>query len=484
MIGSALPVICAAALLLGLLSLPKLPRGWQLVVDLVLVAGCSLLFLVLGGSPLRPLTARPAPALWAEALALAWWVFAVRLVAGVIRLQLGHARRSRETRLVSDLLAGGVYVCGALIILNDVLRVPIGGVVATSGIIAIVLGLALQNTLGDVFAGIAVGVEKPFSPGDRIRLGEELEGRVVQINWRSIRIRTDEDDLAIIPNSTVAKAQIVNRSVPNECRATHLDVAANAAADPRQVQTRLADALLLIDGILTQPAASVLLLRVGLRAAVYRLVFTVADAGALGRIKSDLLIQAQRQLRHAGLLPRAPDASTAEPAGDAGLRVLRDTPVFDSLDVDQLASLALRLRPLTVKAGERLFTQGEVDARVYMVDRGVIELSRTEGGGAALGRISVGEYIGEIGLLTGAPRPVSATALTDCALSVLDKAALQPLLSSSPELAAAFEASVRRGQALLDRDEAARAMSQPGEPTTLLARIRSFFSVEVGEARR
>ena len=109
-----------------------------------------------------------------------------------------------------------------LIVFNSVFALPVTGVVATSGIVAIVLGLALQNTLADVFAGIAVGSEGPFRVGDRIQLNDNLEGVVVQVNWRSIRIQTDGDDIAIIPNSVVAKAAIVNRSFPRLSTSTFL----------------------------------------------------------------------------------------------------------------------------------------------------------------------------------------------------------------------------------------------------------------------
>jgi len=71
-------------------------------------------------------------------------------------------------------------------------------------VVAVVLCLALQNTLADVFAGIAVGIERPFQVGDQISFNS-IEGQVTEINWRSIRIQTDGDDIAIIPNSLVAK---------------------------------------------------------------------------------------------------------------------------------------------------------------------------------------------------------------------------------------------------------------------------------------
>src|SRR6201999_1033115 len=103
--------------------------------------------------------------------------------------------------------------------LNSVLGLELKGLLVTSGLIAIILGLASQNTLADVFSGIAVGLDQPFHIGDRVSIGDFAEGVVVQMNWRSIRVQTDNADMALIPNSLVAKNQIINRSVPTPRRA-------------------------------------------------------------------------------------------------------------------------------------------------------------------------------------------------------------------------------------------------------------------------
>jgi hypothetical protein len=132
------------------------------------------------------------------------------LIVTTIWLSFHRNQRTSQTTLFSDLFGAAIYIATALVVLNSVFSLPVNGLLATSGVVAIVLGLALQNTLADVFAGMAVGVEAPFSVGDRNQIDEKIEGQVVQVNWRSIRIQTDGDDIAIIPNSQIAKAQIVN----------------------------------------------------------------------------------------------------------------------------------------------------------------------------------------------------------------------------------------------------------------------------------
>jgi hypothetical protein len=83
---------------------------------------------------------------------------------------------------------------------------PIEGLLATSGIVALVLGLALQSTLADLFSGIALDIEDPFGAGDRITVDGGNEGQVIEINWRATRIRNRSGDTTVIPNSQIAKS--------------------------------------------------------------------------------------------------------------------------------------------------------------------------------------------------------------------------------------------------------------------------------------
>ena len=84
------------------------------------------------------------------------------------------------------------------------------GLLATSGVVAVVLGFALQNTLSDVFSGIALNMEHPYRQGDWIRLDTGFEGEVVEINWRATHLRSREDTDIVQPNSGMATARIVN----------------------------------------------------------------------------------------------------------------------------------------------------------------------------------------------------------------------------------------------------------------------------------
>src|SRR5580704_12365535 len=220
----------------GVFGFRNLSNRVRFAFDLVCLVALSAVLHQRGGTSLfePPVAASAASTIWLRAVIVAWWILSARIVVGLLYFTFRHDRRSRETRLFFDLLAAVIYLCTTLIVLKLVLALPVGGLLATSGVVAVVLGLALQNTLADVFAGIAVDIERPFQVGDRISL-DSIEGQVTEVNWRSIRIQTDGDDIAIIPNSLVAKQMMVNRSFPSRRRTVSVEVWCPAAADPERV---------------------------------------------------------------------------------------------------------------------------------------------------------------------------------------------------------------------------------------------------------
>ena len=169
--------------------------------------------------------------------------------------------RPRETRIVADLLAGAIYTSAILAVVNYVFQVPIGGLIATSGVIAIVLGLALQSTLSDVFSGIAMGLEHAYKPGDMLWVEGDVEGQVVQICWRSTHIATLHNSIAVIPNSIIAKARFENRSAPTPTRSVTLPVTIDALVDPRRCIAALQAAIKACRIPATGPAAGIQLRR-------------------------------------------------------------------------------------------------------------------------------------------------------------------------------------------------------------------------------
>jgi small-conductance mechanosensitive channel/CRP-like cAMP-binding protein len=474
--------VLLAIALVGVLGLRRFSQRVRIVFDILCFLAISLYFWRQGALPLfPPLSGSPdSAAIWLRAVGGAWWLLGARIAVASLRFVVQHDRGSRGARLFSDLSAASIYIATAAVVLSSVFALPVTGVLATSGVVAIVLGLALQNTLADVFAGIAVGIEAPFGVGDRIQIGDRIEGRVVQMNWRSIRVQTDGDDVAIIPNSIMAKAEIINRSFPSQRRASSVEFSCPESAVPERVIETLLHATLLCPNILVKPAPGAVLTRVGSKRNFYKISFVVDSTMNLSPTKDLLLRAARRQLHYAGFLDQSRERETlnSNATGDAlaARRLLHDLVLFEGLDDRQIDGLADLLVSHRLEPEDELFAQGATDASLYIVVSGILQFTRrTEAASKIIGCIGAGEYVGEIGLLTGAPHATTAIARTHCRVHQLPREAIAPLLKENADLAFAFEKSARRGLDLLNRAVAVGDTPGIGAKGQLLLRIRSFF---------
>jgi small-conductance mechanosensitive channel/CRP-like cAMP-binding protein len=482
MTSSLLPVLILGFVIVSYISLRPFSARIRYLFDSVCFAGATFVLYRYQTLPLpgNGGTAN-ATSLWLHAVAGIWWLLGARVLVAVMSFTLNHNRRWREARLFPDLTAAAIYTAAVSVVLISVLALPIGGLLATSGVLAIVLGLALQNTLADVFAGISFGIEAPFNVGDRISLGDKIEGTVVQMNWRSIRILTDGDDVAIVPNSVVAKSDIVNRSFPTRVRSAFIELSCPAGSNPERVIDTLQQATLLCPPILPVPPSSAVLTRLGSTESRYRVTFSVSDTEHLSTTKDLLLRHARRQLYYSGLyFPRAvegiqtPHENTGRPF--PVLPLLQDIILFEALEAEQLAELAAHVKPRSLEPGEVLFAQGGTEATLFVVVSGILQISQhTEPSGQQMaGFIGAGDYIGEVGLLTGAPYAATAAARTHCKLYGLDCHVIGPLLAANSDLYAEFDRSARRGLAILNRAVAVRATNDSAHQS-LVHRIRAFF---------
>ncbi|HWT99157.1 MAG TPA: mechanosensitive ion channel family protein, partial [Terriglobales bacterium] len=335
-----------------------------------------------------------------------------------------------------------------------------------------------------------------ISVGDRVWIEGGLEGEIVEINWRAIRIRTDGNDIAVVPHSVVSKSRLINRSYPTTRRGDAVTISVTPHVSPGNVTDLIKRALLLCPAVLRDPAPSVALVRLGRKSNKYEVAFSVSSSDLLWGARSSLLKEIARQFRFAGIKPMRPHhvdggngaadvaGSLESPDESESLdlhspeRLIDELSLFHGVPRDCRHKLAGHLIRHVLEAQHIVFAQGATEASLFIIASGVLEVTReTPERKHYLGRIGPGDYIGEIGMLTGAPHAATVTALTPCIVYELRKEDLAPLLTTRPELVSAFEASARRGQELIARAVAAGVNPHNSSPGQLLSRIRAFFNL-------
>jgi small-conductance mechanosensitive channel len=322
--------------------MPRLRHPWlRLVLSLFCIVTLTGGLIPLVGSPIYPrFLADDGPTGLSEKIFVAvWWLLVARatIAGGQLALRINHGQNS--ARLLSDLVAGAVYVGAALTILDLAFGVSVTGLVATSGIIAIVLGLALQNTIGDLFSGIAMRIDRPFDIGDLISIDGSIEGRVLETNWRSTRVATSSKDIATVPNNVIAKSRITNRSVPSEVHVGVVTLAVDPSVAPERAFAMFQDAVCNVAAISPPLAATILITELSGNAVVYEVNFPVL-LPLLAEARSQLLRQVARHARYNGIA-LAPQNSTplvSVVAPDA-LQLLQAVDILRALDSEERKTL-------------------------------------------------------------------------------------------------------------------------------------------------
>jgi small-conductance mechanosensitive channel len=417
----------------------------RVIVRVVFLVVLTVVLLHAGVVPYEPLTRTGVPIEDAARalLKIAWWLWAAWFLVGLLRVFVVAEHRPREGKLIQDLLAGLVYLAALFAIVAYVFDLPIQGLLATSGAIAIILGLALQSTLSDVFSGIVINFSRPYRPGDWISIDGATDGRVIEMNWRATHILTAKRDLAIVPNSTIAKAKIVNASSPSGIHGMTVTVQLDARTPPGFGTETLRLAILNTRQILATPAPLIAVKSIAADAISFELNFFVEEVGAATRAQNELFDLISRHLAAAGIALAASQGQPAwmtpavppETAKSVTERAIDLVAIFGGLTAEERRTLAAKARPAHHEEGTVLVKEGEVLHSLFIIGVGVVSVVMpSPEGEIEILRHGPGDHYGEIGMLAGEPALANLKALAPVTTYELEKQDLVPILEARPEV--------------------------------------------------
>ncbi|MBK5551218.1 MULTISPECIES: mechanosensitive ion channel family protein [unclassified Pseudomonas] len=373
-----------------------------------------------GVSPLQaPIFADDRVAqLGATALGILWWLYAARVLTEVIGLVLMR-RIGHSGRLLQDVIGALVFLVAIVAAAGYVLELPVKGLLATSGVVAIVVGLALQSTLSDVFSGIVLNTTKPYQVDDFVVI-DGVEGKVLDIDWRATHLLTSAGTTAVVPNSVAAKAKIVNLSRPSNMHGVSISIQVPNHIRPRRVLDALDRTLQGSSTLLLNPAPKALLKEAGETMSEYVASGFIAELGKKGEVRNQLFDLAHRHLEAAGI-SRQLDG-VIEPSTRARA-LLDEVKIFRSLSEDERDRLAQAMVPQQYAAGQVVLELNEVPDSLFVIATGVVSATVPDGTGQTeAGRMGPSEVMGEQSILTDTPSQACFTALTSSIIYRIDKA--------------------------------------------------------------
>ncbi|MBF0228016.1 MAG: ABC transporter substrate-binding protein [Desulfamplus sp.] len=171
----------------------------------------------------------------------------------------------------------------------------ITSLLATSGMIAMIIGLAIQINISNIFSGIAINLESPFRIGDWIKINDSIEGKVIDITWRTTRIQTVGNNIISVPNSMASESIVQNFDYPDNAYLISIKINVSPLHPPEQVETILLNAMLSTEGVQN----AVVSFNFGEWSNEYRAIFKVKDYGKMRLYKHTVAKKISKALSQA-----------------------------------------------------------------------------------------------------------------------------------------------------------------------------------------
>ncbi len=469
----------------------RAPFRRRLALPLVTLAIFALIYYLLLPAFTAGLDADSAKLIGQVARVALWLsvvVLAVRVGSALAFELLPRARRVRETpRFVQDIFALIAYVLLTALVLKSVFpELSLGALLSGSALVGVILGLALQETLGNLFAGLSLQADRPFELGDVITVGA-FSGVVESITWRAVKVRTFTNHVVLLGNAQIAKESI--EVCPRENQNARL-VFFNAVYtdSPVKVIHVVREAVREAENVSQSITPIVRVRNLGDFAVDYEVKYWLVDYAKFN--DTDALV---RQLiwyafRRAGLTfafptqtlylerpSRHTDKSRATRL-DRLTERLSAVDIFSPLTQEELARLASSAGSHTYAPGEAIIRAGEAGDSMFVVNRGGVDVRVSDNGRPlTVASLGEGEFFGEMALFTGQPRTANVVATEETEVLEIGHDALKQLFDANPDLAESLSHTVAERRAGLD---ASRAPGQIEEvERSIFASVIQFFGL-------
>jgi small-conductance mechanosensitive channel/CRP-like cAMP-binding protein len=389
-----------------------------------------------------------------EQLPWAPWVNATGLVFaswGIIYLLLAvadsaaHRTRAHFSTILKDLLMLLSYAVVLIAVLTKDTHVDPTPIFASSAVIGVVLGFALQESLGNIFSGLTLQMSRPFAPGDWIKSGDFI-GRVQGITWRSTKVITRSNEQLEFPNSDLAKQVVINYSIG--IVADEIAIGISYSTPPNYVREVILEALRSVPGILQDPAPDVYTWEYGDYAIRYRIRYWMSDFADAERLHDTVTsslwyllrrksIEIPAPIRQLRLMREETPKADIEAFERGVMEELRQVDFLRPLSDEELRLLVGQIEVQKFGAGEAIVREGDRGDSLFIIRSGVVEVlgMTSERKQIHIRDLVHPAFFGEMALMTGEPRMATVRARTDAELLELDHDGFSELFKVHPETA-------------------------------------------------
>jgi small-conductance mechanosensitive channel len=362
----------------------------------------------------------------------------------------------------------------------------LGALFTTSAIFGVILGLALQDTLGNFFAGISLQADRPFQVGDVITVGVQRHSGVVEeITWRAVKIRTFQNHVVLISNSTAAKEPI-EVCPRNNLNARLVFFNTLFTDSPAKTIHVVREAVREADNVSQKVAPIVRIRNLGDSGVEYEVKYWLDDYAKYN--DTDALVR-QRiwyAFRRANLNFAYPTRSLLverkpkpDRDGDGGAIVerLAAVDIFAPLSSEETGMLARAATSHVFAPGETVIRAGDPGSSMFVVHKGRVTVQVSENGRPrTVATLSDGAFFGEMALFTGEPRTANVVALEETEVFEIGHAAMKRVFDTNPDLVESLSHIIaERRQGLVASEDP--SVRNEDSSAGILSSIRRFFGL-------
>ena len=378
------------------------------------------------------------------------WILVINILLSLVNVFFFSGRNSSGSKtkvpqLFLDIFRVVMVLFGAAIVLSMVWGADLGGLVTALGLGSFVIGLALQDTLGNLFSGIALVYEKPFSEGDYIEV-EDQRGRVIEMNWRAIRMETREKELIVIPHLVIGQGTIKNFSRPSKVHIMKTEIGFSHQNPPNKVKEALMQTCYATPGILHEPEPEVKTNEYTESKVVYEVEFAISDFKDHEDIMDDFMSRVWYTSRRHNLVM---------PMSQMVVHHAHQMTDKDKFKLNQLES-SLRKLPQMLPieqsnvnelidgseiqyfgTGEKVIQQGDPTGSLYVILEGeaVLETTTENMETVEIGKLGHGDFFGEITVFTKKFSSFSVRAEEDLKVITVSQNEVLDMIELNPRLA-------------------------------------------------
>ncbi|MEO0768563.1 MAG: mechanosensitive ion channel family protein [Cyanobacteria bacterium J06649_4] len=351
-------------------------------------------------------------------------------------------------KLFRDLVRSLLIAIGIAIVLSAVFGVDLQGAFTALGVGGVVLGFALQDTLGNLFSGVALLFERPFQIGDWLEVDGQ-KGRVIEVNWRSVHLVTRELEQLIVPNSVLSQAVIRNYNLPQPRHVEPVTIGFSYDDPPNTVKQVMRETALNTPGVLKNPAPVIQTISYDDFSIAYKVRLFLDDYSKVPAIRDEFVTRIWYAARRSGLSIPFPIRDVyhrqvhKEKDGELLRRLatyMKSLPTLAMVSDQVLEDIAGQANLGHFGKGESVIFQDQMNVKLHFILAGsAIATARDHTGKQyTVSELTRGDFFGYSALLANEPSPMTISATADLEVLILEVEAAQKMLNKSPRFSQAL----------------------------------------------